>query len=180
MAAALLVIDVQRALFETDPPPAQAAATIERINALAERARAAQVAVIFVQHEAGADSPMPHGGEGWALDPRLQVREGDGFARKTTPDSFFRTDLHARLGELGVDRLLICGYASEFCVDTSVRGALALGYPVTLIADGHTTHDKPHADAAWIRAHHNATLTNVRSFGPRVHALNAEDVDFAH
>ncbi|MGO1073524.1 isochorismatase family protein [Lysobacter sp. CA199] len=180
MTAALLVIDVQCGLFQTDPPPAEAAAVIERINALAARARAAGVAVVFVQHEAGAASPLSHGGDGWGLDPRLQVGDGDRFVRKTTPDSFLRTDLQAQLRELEADHVLIAGYASEFCVDTTVRSAAALGYPVTLIADGHTTHDKPHADAAQIRAHHNATLSNVRSFGPVIRAVDAAAVDFAH
>jgi nicotinamidase-related amidase len=178
MASALLVIDVQRGLFDTRPPPAEADAVIARINALAERARAAGAAVIFVQHEA-AGTPLQHGGEGWALDPRLQVRDGDRYVRKTTPDSFLRTDLQAQLQALGVDRLVVAGYASEFCVDTSVRRAAALGYPVTVAADAHTTHDKPHADAAFIRAHHNLTLADVTSFGPAIRAQAAEAIDFA-
>jgi nicotinamidase-related amidase len=73
----------------------------------------------------------------------------------------------------------VAGYASEFCVDTSVRRAAALGYPVTVAADAHTTHDKPHADAAFIRAHHNLTLADVTSFGPAIRAQAAEAIDFA-
>ncbi|MEX3841939.1 hypothetical protein [Paraburkholderia sp. BR10882] len=34
-----------------------------------------------------------------------------------------------------------------------------------------TTHDKPHANGASIRAHHNATLSNIRSFGPKISAV---------
>lgn len=177
MTTALLVIDVQRGLFETQPPPAEAAATIARINALAARARAAGAPVLFVQHESERGA-LVHAGEGWQLDPRLQVGAGDECVRKTTPDSFHGTDLQSRLQGLGVDRLAIAGYASEFCVDTTVRRAAALGYPVTLVADGHTTHDKPHADAARIREHHNATLAAVTSFGPRIRAVAAEAVEF--
>lgn len=178
MASALLVIDVQRGLFETQPPPAEADAVIARINALAERARAAGVAVIFVQHERDG-TPLQHGSPAWGLDARLQVRDGDRFVAKTTPDAFLRTDLQSQLQELGVDRVVIAGYASEFCVDTSVRAAAALGYSVVLAADAHTTHDKPHADAVFIRAHHNATLPQVSSFGPVIRALNADAIAFA-
>ncbi|MGH8080328.1 MAG: cysteine hydrolase family protein, partial [Lysobacter sp.] len=169
---------VQRALFHSDPPPADAAATIARINALSERARSAGAAVLFVQHEAEA-TPLQHGSEGWALDPALQVRDGDRVVRKTTPNSFLRTDLQAQLQELGVDRVVIAGYASEFCIDTTVRAAAALGYAVILAADAHTTRDKPHADAAFIRAHHNATLSDVASFGPAIRAQPAEVIEFA-
>jgi len=178
MPAALLVIDVQRGLFETRPPPAEAAATIARINALAVRARAAGAPVFLVQHES-AQGALAHASDGWQLDPRLDALPGDERVRKTTPDSFLGTDLQARLQGLGVDRLVIAGYASEFCVDTTVRRAAALGYPVVLAADAHTTHDKPHADAAQIRGHHNATLAMVTSFGPPIRAVAAEAVDFS-
>lgn len=178
MTAALLVIDVQRGLFETQPPPAEAAATIARINALAERARAAGAPVLLIQHE-GQRGFLTHASDDWQLDPRLRTAAGDERVRKTTPDSFLGTDLQSRLHDLRVDRLVIAGYASEFCVDTTVRRAAALGYPVTLAADAHTTHDKPHAEAARIREHHNLTLSNLTSFGPPVRAELAEAIDFA-
>lgn len=63
------------------------------------------------------------------------------------------------------------GYASEFCVDTTVRRAAALGYSVTLVSDAHTTHHQRHACAAAIRAHENATLAEITSFGPRIAAV---------
>jgi hypothetical protein len=50
---------------------------------------------------------------------------------------------------------------------------------VTIAADAHTTHDKPHADATLIRKHHNATLSNIGSFGPRISAIPVASLDFA-
>lgn len=99
--------------------------------------------------------------------------------RKTTPDSFLCTGLQARLQAVAVDHLVICGYASEFCVDTTVRRAAALGYAVTLVADAHTTHDKPHATAAAIRAYENATLPEIPRFGACIQVLPGADVRFA-
>jgi hypothetical protein len=43
----------------------------------------------------------------------------------------------------------------------------------------HTTHDKVHATAALIRAHENATLPGITSFGPKISALSAADIQFA-
>ncbi|MBI5258888.1 MAG: cysteine hydrolase [Burkholderiales bacterium] len=177
MRTVLLVVDVQTALFEPEPRPGDAAAVIERINALAERARAAHVPVVYVQHEREG-SLLAHGSPGWALAPGLQPREGDARLRKTTPDSFLHTRLEPLLQEQDISHLVVCGYASEYCVDTTVRRAAALGYDVTLVADAHTTHDKPHASAALIRAHENATLPNLGSFGKRLQALPAEQVTF--
>ena len=177
MSAALIVIDVQRALFETSPPPADADAVLERINALADRARAAGAPVIYVQHET-RDGAMAAGQPGVDLDLRLTPAPGDRRVRKTTPDSFLRTTLSDELEAAGASRLVICGYATEFCVDTTVRRAAGLGFPVTLAADAHTTHDKPHAPGARIREHHNATLPAISSFGVRIQALPAAAIDF--
>lgn len=178
MLTALLIIDTQRALFDADPRPLEADAVLARINTLADRARANAAPVFFIQHETPAGD-LAHGSKGWQLQPKLVVRPGDQHVRKTTPDSFLRTDLQDRLRAAGVNRLVVCGYASEFCVDTTVRRAAALGYPVVLASDAHTTHDKPHASAAQIRAHHNATLPEVTSFGPVITAVAAAEIAFA-
>ena len=175
---ALVIIDVQHGLFATDPAPANASEVIDRINGLAVRARAGGVPVIHVQHEASTGDHFSHGSEAWALDARLHALDSDIFVRKTTPDSFLRTNLQAVLEDNAVSDLVVCGYASEFCVDTSVRRAAALGYGVTLVSDAHTTHDKGHAEASAIVAHHNATLPSIRSFGVKIAAVDAEAVVF--
>lgn len=116
------------------------------------------------------------GAAGWQLDTRLDARPDDLRVRKTSCDSFHRTELHALLQSRGVDRLVVCGLQSEFCVDSTVRGALALGYPVVLVADGHSTLDNGVMSAAQITAHHNATLANVGSFGPQVTLSSAAEL----
>ena len=56
----------------------------------------------------------------------------------------------------GIDRLIITGCATDYCVDTTVRSALARGWPTIVPSDGHTTVDRPHLSATQIIAHHNA------------------------
>ncbi|MFY7863485.1 cysteine hydrolase family protein [Roseateles sp.] len=175
---ALLIIDVQRGLFDTEPRPFEADAVVQRINALADRARAVGAPVIFIQHEREA-SALQYGSEGWQLERGLKVLPQDSVSRKTTPDSFLRTDLQDLLERQQVRHVVICGYASEFCVDTTTRRAAALGFEVTLAADAHTTHDKAHATAAQIRTHHNATLPGITSFRPSIRAERAEAIAFA-
>jgi nicotinamidase-related amidase len=175
MNTALIIIDVQRGLFDTEPRPFEADAVVDRINALAAHVRAANRPVVFVQHERDG-SALAHGTDGWQLERRLIKTDADIIVRKTTPDSFLRTDLAEQLSTWKTDKLLICGYATEFCVDTTTRRAAALGYSVWLVADAHTTHDKAHASAAQIRAHHNATLPNITSFGPKIEAKFAAEI----
>lgn len=175
MKSALLIIDVQKGLFV--PPPAEADAVIVRINQLSERARQAGVPVIFIQHQTEHDELL-HGSDAWQIHPDLQVQACDHRIEKTTPDSFLRTHLGKLLIANGVTQLVICGYSTEFCVDTTTRRAAGLGYPVVLAADAHTSHDKPHASGLQIRAHHNATLSNIQSFGIPIRAVPAEEIRF--
>jgi len=175
---AVVVIDVQQGLFSPVPTPADSIDVLSRINRLTESARRHNVPVIFVQHEAAQGDHFRHGSDAWALVPELVVADTDLLSRKTTPDSFHNTELAATLSGLGVTHLLVCGYATEFCVDTTVRRAAALGYEITLVADAHTTHDKPHAQATAIIAHHNATLPNIRSFGVKIAAVPVDEVVF--
>ena len=153
MKSAILIIDVQSILFDPAPCPFEANLVIERINRVAAWARANGLMV--VHEKIGSD--IEFGSAGWQLQAGLKVAEGDQFIRKTTPDSFLRTDLDVILKQHDIGHLIVCGYASEFCVDTTIRRAAGLGYSVDLVADAHTTHDKPHASAEMIRAHHNAT-----------------------
>ncbi len=69
-------------------------------------------------------------------------------------------------------------YASsgwQLAHNLTTRRALGLGYPVTLIADAHSTLDNRVLTAAQITAHHNETLANISSFGVRVTLCNAAD-----
>ncbi len=178
MKTALLVIDVQKGLFDQDPRPHEADAIIQRINALGAAARAAGCPVVFIQHERPS-SALAYQAEGWRLVIALDAQSGDAFIRKTTPDSFLRTPLQETLESDDVRRVVVAGYASEFCVDTTVRRAAALGFEVVLASDAHTTHDKQHASALAIRSHENETLPGITSFGPRIQAIPSALVAFA-
>ena len=175
MNTALLVIDVQQGLCEGDHAAADCAQVIARINQVSSKARAAGAAVIFVQHQSSAGY-LEVGTPAWQLADGLHVALTDLCLPKTTPDAFHLTELQAVLTRLGVTNLVICGMHTEFCVDTTTRRALALGYPVVLVADAHTTEGTDVLSASQIIAHHNTTLCNITSFGPRVRTVLAADL----
>jgi nicotinamidase-related amidase len=177
MKSALLVIDMQRALCTGDGAAFDIEHVTERINELSARARAAGSPVVLVQHEEGA-GPLQYGAAGWQLADGLATAASDLRVRKTTPNSFYRTELQDRLQERGVGRLVVCGLQSDYCVDTTVRQALALGYAVVLVADAHSTVDNAVLSAAQITAHHNTTFAHMTSFGPRIHVAPAADLTF--
>ncbi len=177
MSTALLVIDVQQALCYGEYAAFEAERVIERINLVSRKARAAGAPVVVIQHESHGGS-LDHGTDGWGLADGLDVLSTDILVRKTATDSFHNTELQSVLHARGVTKLVICGLQSEFCVDTTTRRALALGYPVTLVSDAHSTRDNSILSAAQISAHHNETLANITSFGPRVTPVSAAQVQF--
>ncbi|MRX36019.1 cysteine hydrolase family protein [Aminobacter sp. MDW-2] len=165
MGTALLVIDVQNAILRgkgtSERQPLLEAAlddTIGRLRDLQDRARSAGVPVIVIQHDGPAGHRLAVGTEGWEVRPELAPRAGDLLVRKKSSDSFHETELGARLGELGISHLVVGGCMTQFCVDTTVRRAVSLGYDVTLVADCHTTADSAHLTHVDIIAHHNETL----------------------
>jgi nicotinamidase-related amidase len=177
MNTALLVIDVQQGLCEGEHAAFESQQVLSRIKLVCGKARATGALVIFIQHESTAGY-LEFATPAWQLAQGLQFEPSDLRLRKTTPDSFHRTELEQILKHHGVADLVICGMQTEFCVDTTTRRALALGYPVVLVADAHSTPGNAHLSAAQVIQHHNDTLTKISSFGPRVRAISSENLRF--
>lgn len=176
MKSAVLVIDVQQGLCEGEGAAFDCEGTISRINQVTQKARAARVPVLFIQHESTAGY-LEHDSDAWQIANGVALDPADLKIRKTTPDAFLGTELESTLRSLGIEKLIICGMHSEFCVDTTTRRALALGFPVTLVSDGHTSAGNAAITAQQVIAHHNATLSNISSFGPRVQPVPADRIE---
>lgn len=176
--AALLAIDVQQGLCQGEYAAFDATGLIQRVNHLAKQARLVKAPVIWVHHEE-AQGLLQHASPGWQLAQGLESHPSDILLRKTTSDAFLRTGLERLLKAHAVDLLVICGLQTEYCVDTTVRRALALGFPVVLVSDAHSTMDNGLLTASQIIGHHNLTLSRLDSFGPRVQLKTASEVSFA-
>lgn len=172
MRTALIVIDFQNAVF-IEPAAYQATQVMERIAALIAEARASGTPVIYVQHdEAGCE--WEAGTDSWRFPQVIAPQPGDFVSAKSQCDAFFGTGLRAHLVEQGIQRVVICGYATEYCIDTNVRHAASSGLDVVVVQDAHTTRDRAHLDAPRIIAHHNATW---RNFGG-IQLLDSDAVRF--
>jgi nicotinamidase-related amidase len=177
MRTAVLIIDVQRALAEGEYKTYDAQGVIARLNSVTQAARESNAPVFFVQHES-VNHVLAKGSTGWEFAPGLQVDQADTVVPKKTQDCFHETTLQERLQALGIKHLVIGGMQTDFCVDTTVRRGLALGYSITLIEDGHTTLDNSALSAQQIIAHHNAVLSTMSSFGVRAELAPAAQVEF--
>jgi nicotinamidase-related amidase len=159
---AVLVIDVQTGLFRAELALFEAEAVVARINAVLAKARQAGALVIFIQHdgEPGGEDIVPFT-EGWKLHPKLEIRVGDLVIRKTTCDAFYGTPLEDELRSRAITTLVLTGYATDFCVDATLRSAASKDFSVIVVADAHTTSDNPVLKTELVRRHHNWAWANA-------------------
>ena len=152
----LLVIDMQNAWLD-EHPRFDASNIMMRINHIADHFRQRSEKVVFIRHYC---DEVPPSSDAFAVHPALVIDTQDLYVDKTACDPFDRTDLLEQLRRIGTTHLTICGLATEFCIDTAVRSSLSQGFDVTVIADAHTTGDRPHLSAESIIEHHNWVWKN--------------------
>lgn len=132
---AVILVDVQNGVLEGAP---RREAVIANINDLIGRARAAEVPVVWVQHQS---EELPEGSDQWQLVPELQMGDDEPVVHKRYGDAFEDTTLERELATRGVGRLIVAGAQTDACVRSTLHGAFTRGYDTTLVGDAHTTED---------------------------------------
>ena len=165
---ALLVIDVQRGLFNKSTPIYQAEQLLANINLLVKKAHLAGVPVVYVQHS--AQKYLVLGSHDWKLHPKLNPLPDELRVEKLQGNAFEGTPLMEELEACQVGRVVVCGLVTQGCVKATTLGALELGYQVVLAGDSHSSYSK---DAAKLIAQWNATLAEA---GAEVHP--AAEIEF--
>jgi len=160
---ALVVVDVQNDFADPDGSlyVRDAESVVDVANAEIEAARGAGATVVYTQDWHPADTPhfAKDGGTwpvhcvggtwGAELHPRLAVggehiRKGtggeDGYSGFTVADprtgDRAPTALDALLREHGVERVVVVGLATDYCVKETALDAVRLGYATTVLTDG--------------------------------------------
>ena len=124
--------------------------------------------VVFVQHDGPKGHPIEAETAAWAIHPSILPLRGEPVIRKKASDSFFETRLAEELQTREISHLMIVGGMTEYCIDTTCRRAVTLGYDVTLAADAHLTRDTPVLAASQIIEHHNLLLDD---FAAGIHSI---------
>ncbi|MEJ8548379.1 cysteine hydrolase family protein [Brevibacillus borstelensis] len=155
---ALVIVDVQSVIVGYSY---QGNEVVERIQTLLEKARQINIPVLFVQHNDPEGSPIATGTPGWQIHPSLCPHPDEPIIQKTACDSFYETSLQDELKARNINHLVIVGFQTQYCIDTTCRAAVSHGFGVTLAADCHSTTDDAVLKAADIIAHHNANLNGL-------------------
>ena len=171
---ALLIIDMQVGAFQT--PRFEAEKVIENINCLSIFLRKKNIPIIFIQHDGTKENFLVYGTDEWNILPSLIQETNDYRIEKEANDCFYKTEIETLLKKLGVQKLYICGCATDFCVNATVHGALVRDYTITIIKDGHTTADRPHATAVQLIDFHNWVWENLTPTQSRIEVKNTREI----
>lgn len=150
---ALLIVDVQNGVLGKENETYKSEKLLSNLEHIIGKARKADVPIIYVQHnEAGQ---LESNTFDWRVNERIAPEAGDIRIQKHHPSSFHDTSLEKELRRLGINKLVIGGLQTEWCIDSTIRHAFSLGFDVTVVADGHSTMDSPILEAEKIVEHHN-------------------------
>lgn len=173
---ALLVIDVQKGVVGEAHDRAN---VVANIATLVDKSRAADVDVVWIQHNS---DEMPRDSDNWQYVPELVRRDAEPLVHKAYGDSFEGTDLESVLAERGIGRVIVAGAQTDECIRSTLHGAITRGYDATLVADAHTTEDlssygAPPPDK--VIAHTNLYWQYHTAPGRTAGTVTTADVDFA-
>ena len=124
---------------------------LQRVNRLKQAAHDAGVLVIFIRHDEAPEIDGP-------VHPDIAPQRNEPIISKQTPDSFHETNLQETLAKLNVKNLVIAGFQTEWCVQTTSLRAHDLGYDVTVVEDAHSTFDEGDLTAVDIINRYNEQL----------------------
>ncbi|MET4428177.1 cysteine hydrolase family protein [Mycolicibacterium sp. 624] len=139
----LILIDCQNTYTQGVMELDGVAAALDEAAALLDRARSAGIPVIHIQHNGGPGSPYDIEAEIGAIADVVAPREGEAVVVKQYPNSFVATDLDDRLKALGARNLVLAGFMTHMCVNSTARGAFNLGYAPTVPAAATATRSLP-------------------------------------
>jgi nicotinamidase-related amidase len=139
----LILIDCQNTYTEGVMELDGVQAALDEAATLLERARTAGIPVIHIQHSDGPGSLYDIDGESGVIVQRVAPRAGEPVVVKSYPNSFVDTDLEERLKGLGASNLVLAGFMTHMCVNSTARGAFNLGYAPTVVAAATATRTLP-------------------------------------
>ena len=135
----LLVVDVQTALVLYGMYDAEK--VTDNINSLIEMCRKKGIEVIFVRHDSGKGSELEHGTFGWEIQSKNQPAENEKIFDKIYNSALRKTGLKEYLESKEIERIILTGMQTEYCIDATCKVAFEYGYELIIPKDTVTTCD---------------------------------------
>ena len=150
--SALLMIDLQNTYREGVMTLEGVEPAIKEAAALLKRAREAGIPIFHIQHDAGAGSPYDLGDRIGAIADEVAPLDGEETIVKNYPSAFVGTELQEKLMASGSKDLILTGFMTHMCVNSTARSAFNLGFRPSVVASTTATRNLPGPDGSIVSA----------------------------
>ncbi|GBO86915.1 MULTISPECIES: cysteine hydrolase family protein [Marinobacter] len=162
--SALIMIDCQNTYREGIMKLEGVENALEEGKKLLERARALGIPIFHIRHDAGPGSPYDINDHIGAIADVVAPIEGEPVITKNFPNSFVQTDLDEQLKAKGVKNIILAGFMTHMCVNSTAHGGFNLGYTPTVVASATATRPLQAANGKVLSAQevHDGALASTR------------------
>ena len=150
--SALIMIDFQNTYREGVMKLEGVEPAIKEGAKILARAREAGIPIFHIQHDAGAGSPYDVNAKIGAIADEVAPAGGEAVIVKNYPSAFVGTELQKQLDAAGIKDIVLAGFMTHMCVNSTARSAFNLGFRPTIIAATTATRDLPGPDGAVVPA----------------------------
>lgn len=141
MKKALLVIDVQNEYFTGKLKVTYPNNSLDNIIKVMDWAKEKGMPIIIIQHTGINGDTFIKNSNAWNIHPEIIKKSYDYIIEKTKPSSFYKTDLEDILKKEDIEGIVVSGYMTQMCCDTTAREAFHKGYSVEFLSDATGTID---------------------------------------
>ena len=135
---ALLVIDVQKLwLEEGDWRTIDGIYLVDAVAEVLRLGREVSLPIVYIQ-DTSVDATYA-GADRLAFADSIAPLPGDPVFEKKDRNAFTNEALQPFLEAREIERLVVCGMASDSCVAATLMGALDLGFGVVVLEDAHSS-----------------------------------------
>ncbi len=162
--SALIMIDCQNTYRQGTMELEGVEAALKEAQALLKIARDNGVPVIHIQHDGGKGSPYDLNTELGAIAEEVAPIDGEQVIVKNFPNAFVQTPLDETLRSRGIENIVLAGFMTHMCVNSTAHGGFNLGYHPTVVASATATRGLETADGTQLSARqvHDAALASTR------------------
>ena len=150
--SALVMIDCQNTYRQGLMQLEGVEPALDEARRVLERARKLGIPIIHIQHDSGPGSAYDIRAEIGQIADKVKPLENEPVVVKHYPNSFVQTDLHERLQKLGITNLVLAGFMTHMCVNSTARGAFTLGYRPTVVGGATATRPLPNTSGGVVPA----------------------------
>jgi len=162
--SALIMVDCQNTYRQGIMQLTNVEPAIKEAQKLLQLARDLKIPVIHIQHDAGVGTPYDVSAEIGVISKEVAPIKGENVIIKNYPNSFVSTPLEAQLKAIGIKNLVIAGFMTHMCINSTTRGAFNLGFSPVVVASAWASRNLTGANGKVIDAQtmHDSALAALR------------------